>query len=118
MSKEDIAKIITELRELKLREVQLLNALESAVQNQTEPTPTNAPTATSPGATARSPIFQLGDQVVITNNILSPIGRYANKGDRTAVVLKVTPSRVDIRTDNGTKTWRAPHNLRPRRQDE
>jgi hypothetical protein len=117
MSKEDISKLITELKELKIRELQVLNALESAIQNQTEPTP-NAPTAAAPGTTARLPIFQIGDQVVITNKISSPNNRFANKGDRTAVVLKVALSRVDIKTSNGTKTWRAPHNLRLRRQDE
>jgi hypothetical protein len=117
MSKEEILDLIAELKQLKLRESQVLISLESAIQRQNEPTP-NAQTAVSPDTTVRPPTFRVGDQVTITNKVKRPINRPLNRGDLTAVVLKVAPSRVDIRTSNGTTTWRAPHNLRQRQQDE
>lgn len=117
MSKEEIVNLIAELKQLKIRESQVLASLESAIQRQSEPAP-NARAAVSPDSTVRPSIFQVGDRVTITNKVKRPTDRPINRGDLTAVVLKVAPSRIDIRTSNGTKTWRAPQNLRLRHQDE
>jgi hypothetical protein len=122
MSDRELAELIAELKELKLRELQVLASLESIVQTQhnttaaTSPTQHNTSTAASPRALEA--LFQVGDRVVITNKIRRPINRPANNGDRTAVVTKVALNRIDIRTSNGSSTWRAPQNLRLRTQDE
>jgi hypothetical protein len=106
MSDKDLSKLIAELKQLKIRELQVLASLELLVQ-RTEAT-----------AVIRTSPFQVGDAVVIINKIVHPINRPVNKSDRTAVVTKVAPSRIDLQTSNGSTTWRAPQNLRFRTQDE
>jgi hypothetical protein len=115
MSDNEVARLISELKELKLRELQVLSLLESLVQqNNTNHTTNHTATATTTLHTG----FVTGDRVVITNNIRRPLNRPVNKGDRTAIVINVTPKRIDLTTSNGVTTWRAPHNLRLRRHDE
>jgi hypothetical protein len=106
MSDNNLSTLIAELKELKIRELQVLASLELLVQH-TEAT-----------SAIRTLPFRVGDAVIITNKIIRPINRPTNKGDRTAVVIKVAPSRIDLRTINGSITWRAPQNLRFRTQDE
>jgi hypothetical protein len=135
MTTEDIKDLIAELKELKLRELQVIESLERAVREQ-EQNNNNSTTSVTSGITSPSPFaravatskpskntkvinqYQAGDRVVITNNITRPLNRTANKGDRTAVVTHVVGSRVHIRTSNNSKTWRAPQNLRYRTNDE
>jgi hypothetical protein len=109
MSDRELAELITELKELKLRELQVLASLETILIH-------NTPVATN--ITPISPLFQVGDLVFITNKIRRPINRPVNNGDRTAVVTKVSLNRIDLRTSNGSYTWRAPQNLQLRTQDE
>jgi hypothetical protein len=112
MSDPDLSKLIQELKELNLRELQVLSSLEAFVQLQTvEPTAVLV-------ATNNTTVFRVGDSVVINNKVRKPFNRYINSGDRTAVITKVSTSRIDIRTTNGGNTWRAPHNLRFRSHDE
>jgi hypothetical protein len=112
MSDPDLSQLIQELKELKLRELQVLSSLEALVQSQTaEPTAVLV-------ATDNTTVFRVGDSVVITNKVRKPFNRYINSGDRTAVITKVSTSRIDIRTTNGGYTWRAPHNLRFRTHNE
>jgi hypothetical protein len=112
MSDQDISQLIQELKELKLRELQVLSSLEALVQLQTvESTAVLV-------ATDNTKVFSIGDSVVITNKVRRPLNRYTNSGDRTAVVTKVSTSCIDIKTTNGSHTWRAPHNLRFRTHDE
>jgi hypothetical protein len=111
---DEIAELIAELKHLKLRELQVLSSLESLVHsnhlnlttNNVTPVPRHVPT------------FAVGNQVVITNKTSRPLNRPTNKGNKTAVVLHVAPTRIDITTSNGTTTWRALKNLRLRRIDE
>jgi hypothetical protein len=127
MPNEDIKKLITELKGLRLREIEVLNALERAIvdQNNTNNNSTdrgyNTPTANTVTVVEAEPttnVYQVGDRVVITNSITRPLNRSTNNGDRTAVVTSVVGRRVYIRTSNNTNTWRAPQNLRYRRNNE
>jgi hypothetical protein len=123
MSENNIAQLIAELKQLKLRELQVLATLESIVANQQSDTITTTvpdlPIATNitPIITPTQP-YQVGDLIVITNKIRRPINRSVNRGDQLAIILKVTPLRIDLRTNNGSLTWRAPHNIRLRSQDD
>jgi hypothetical protein len=100
-----IAELISELKQLKLRELQVLASLETILIH-------NTPVATN------TPPFQVGDLVFITNKVRRHINRQVNNGDRTAVITKISPNRIDIRTSNGFFTWRAPQNLQLQSQDE
>jgi hypothetical protein len=109
-----VAELIAELKQLKIRELQVLSSLESLIQlNHPYLTTTNV--VPTPG---RVPTFTVGDRVVITNKTKRPLNRPTNKGDKTAIVIHVAPTRIDIITSNGTTTWRSPNNLRARRIDE
>jgi hypothetical protein len=128
MSNEDIKKLITELKGLRLREIEVLNSLERAIaeQNNTNNNSTdrgyNTHTANTVMVVEAEPattnIYQVGDRVAITNSITRPLNRSTNIGDQTAVVTSVVGRRVYIRTSNNTNTWRAPQNLRFRRNNE
>jgi hypothetical protein len=111
MTDRDISQLITELKELKLKELQVLATIESLIQ-QAEVT---QGTLIIPGDPT---FFQVGDRVVIINKVRRPLNRSVNNGDRTAVVIKVSEGRIDLKTSNGFSTWRAPQNLRHRTQDE
>lgn len=123
MVRDEISDIIQELKALKLREAQLLEDLESAHLRalSRSSSPVDAPNrrtrdfSPNPGRTAtpaaRTARFNEGDHIVIINKVIRPLNRPTNRGDRTAVVTKVTKDRVYLRTSNGTNTWRAPNNV-------
>ena len=123
MSDNEILKIIKELKQLKVQETGLLNALEDAQNRQTTRHPRSATRSSSepsplPVQARVGNVFTKGDRVVITSKITKPYGRFLNKGDRTAVVTFVEEEKISIQTTNGTETWRKPKNLRHRREDE
>jgi hypothetical protein len=113
MSDRDISKLITELKELKLRELQVLATLESILQTQQTD---NTLVASAISQTKHT--YKVGDQVIITNKVNRPLNRTVNQGDRAAIVTKVSTNRIDLRTKNGFFTWQAPHNIRPQTNNE
>jgi hypothetical protein len=143
-----IIDLIEQLRQLRLQELRVLNTLEASLQQQaayqatsltadstTTSTSTHTPTNRSAGdravvtttntstPTNRNIIdrsvtpFVPGDHIVVTNRV-RVLGRATNKGDKTGVVQRIENRRVYIHTTNGTDTWRAPHSLRIRNEDE
>jgi hypothetical protein len=123
MSESDITNLISELKQLRLRELQVLATLESIVNNQQG---NNIPLVQC-GTPIATPVtdpttpfqqHQVGDLVVSTNKMRRPINCPVNCGDRLATITKVTPSRIDLRTGNGSHTWRVPHNIRFRLQHD
>jgi hypothetical protein len=122
MSQHDVTALTQELKNLKLREIEVLEALErlhlTAQDDTGLPVTPRAPPDTRTPKSSDTNSFKVNDRMVITNKVLRPLNRQANKGDRTAVVVKEDKQRIDIRTSNGTSTWRAPHNLRLRHHDE
>jgi hypothetical protein len=120
MSDDEVAKLIQELKQLQVQERRVIAALQEAHQIRQTGTTTTAPTnQISPTniiglARATDPVqvFEEGDHVVIINKVRKPNNRPIDSGDRTAIVVGVHTDRIDIRTTNGTLTWRAPKNLR------
>jgi hypothetical protein len=58
--------------------------------------------------------FRKGDRVRITNRVRRPATAgvsWTEERERLATVTRIIPDQVHIRTDNGTKTWRAHNNL-------
>jgi hypothetical protein len=126
MSKDKIDPLIQELKALQVREQNIINELEEThrAQLQGQEDPPSHSGASPPVylsvsdivAIARTtdhiPVFKIGDQVVIINKVRRTSSRALNEGDRTGTVVAVSHNRIDIRTSNGTLTWRAPKNLR------
>jgi hypothetical protein len=117
MSDDEVARLIQELKQLQVQERRVIAALEEAHRTrQTETTPTNRISTTNIIGLARAtdPIqyFSIGDHVVIINKVRKPNNRLIDSGDRTEIVVGVHTDRIDIKTTNGTLTWRAPKNLR------
>jgi hypothetical protein len=111
---QDIETLINELKQLKIRELRVLEALETTLQQQTN----GATQTTTVDPNNCSPYFKIGDRIAIKNKIIRPVNRPLNRGDRTATVTKATLERIEFRTTNGTETWRAPHNVRKLDHDE
>jgi hypothetical protein len=78
----------------------------TTTNNRTTPAAIATPVATLIEATdSTNEGYVVGDRVIITN---------ATKGnhDRRATVIRITNSRVCLRTDDNQHTWRAAKNLR------
>ena len=114
-----IEDLIEELKELRLRETAIIRQIKAANELRTH----NARDTTTTGqqgtsgneeATTRS-IIHAGDRVRITNKIRRPAtatATWTEQRERIATVTRVTADQVHIVTDNGTRTWRAPNNLK------
>lgn len=123
MPKDEVEEIILHIKSLRLQEERALVALEAAhrrsVQRQDSslpnppvPSPIATPSSSIPfGTTSTFRDFAEGDRILIRNKVLRPINRPVNQGDRIGIVTKVTRDRIHFRTNNGTTTWRAPHNI-------
>jgi hypothetical protein len=128
MSKQEFTKLIDELKQLKLRELEIIESIELNLENQQQGQQTpvnNTPNTTPPvarsffsTAAVERTVFSVGDRIVITNKITRPTNRPLNDGDKFGIVLKVAPKRIDIKTLNGSYTWRVPSNVRLHRTDE
>jgi hypothetical protein len=129
MTNDDIKELIAELKELRLRELRVLDSIERTLQQNDNTNNINPnivsgyvnPTVNAvavPDQARGTNVYKEGDRVVITNSITRPLNRAMNRGDRTAVVTHIVGNRIYIRTSNNTKTWRAPQNLRFRTNDE
>jgi hypothetical protein len=118
MAERQIEELIRELRTLKLRVATLEaeNDYQRARRESSEHTRTL--TAASNNSThdmERVNGIGRGDRVRITNTVKKPAywtKAWDEKKERVATVIKVTPSQIHFRTDNGVNTWRAPNNVR------
>jgi hypothetical protein len=100
MTEIDVNKLIEELRALKLRVARLERENKESTEQRTT---TNKALA-------------VGDRIFIRNRIHKPKNwppekDWSDKKERTATVTKITTNQVHFTTDNGTRTWRAPHNI-------
>jgi hypothetical protein len=119
MSDDEITTLIQELKRIQLHEQRVLAALDEAyqrstsVQGDTTPLPSPSSTNTPAAIYPFIPKYSPGDHVIITNKVRRPLNRAVEINDRKAVVLEVVSiSRINIRTYNGTVTWRAPKNIK------
>jgi hypothetical protein len=118
MEDKDFDELIEELRELKIREREIISALDQAsrtgrvqTRHETEARPHEGQAQVPYG-------FRQGDRVRITNKVRKPATAgpsWTEARERSAVVTKIVPDQVHILTDNGTRTWRAPNNLQIQR---
>jgi hypothetical protein len=104
MERKQIHELIKELKNLQLREAELISRIDAA----------NASLSGHRGATVEHD-FENGDRVRVTNQVRKP----ANWGTdlwnyhqaKTATVTFTTTDRIYFVTDNGIKTWRSPRNI-------
>jgi hypothetical protein len=119
-----IKELIGELRSLRIRETEGLNAIDKAIPAMYPPANQGLSTAVSIDTSAAASgtdsmvqdTFLVGDRVCtrveITNKVRRLFNRTPTNKDRSLTVIKVSEKRIDLITDNGTETWTAPHNLR------
>jgi len=109
MSEDDrIAKLIEELKDLRLQETSLIRQIEEANRRRQ-----GARVDHSSRVNERN--YRAGDRVYITSRIRRPVfapTTWTGYNERRATVTKVDGERVFFTTDNGTKTWRASKNIR------
>jgi lysyl-tRNA synthetase class I len=105
MPTETVDELIEQLKNIKIQEDTVLEKLSQARRQEKE-TQENTQGAK----------YSVGDWVFIKNTVRKPVGRSVNTNDRKATVLYTTSdgnqTKVYIRTDNGTRTWRLEKNLR------
>jgi hypothetical protein len=120
MDNQHIKELIGELRSLRIRETEVLNAIDKAIPAVYPPDNQGVSAAVSVDTSAAASgtdstvrdTFRVGDRVEITNKVRRLFNRTPTNKDRSSTVIKVSEKRIDLITDNGTETWRAPHNLR------
>ena len=139
MTHEETTTLINQFKELHLqakdihkKQQEIINRLEATHQASVQQQPTLIPVReerlspivtvpqVSPRATTLSEELRIdqykkGDRVRIINKVRKPAGRgQVETKDRTGKVIgrDLITERVYILTDNGTKTWRLPKNIR------
>ena len=116
MSEQDETKLlIEELRKLHLKEARILNRLEQIAPARGA---TSEPTYHLTEVDIR--YLSIGDRVQITNKSRTRTSILANIKGKIGVVTEIIkhPAKVYFRLEDGTVTWRAPHNLKLLIQDE
>lgn len=107
MSDDDkIATLIKKLKDLRVRETNLLRQIEEAHRQREYGRNNN-------GTHDRT--YRKSDRVYITSRVRKPASApdtWTAYNERRATVTRVVDERVFIRTDNGTETWRADKNIR------
>ena len=94
---DGVTDIVRELQLLHLRQAELLAQLETADRRST---PVSRTTKLSQG---QNTTFQIGDHVRITNpRFLQPT---------TGIIIRISATRITIRTPAGNTTVRAPKNI-------
>ena len=109
-----IDELIAELQELKIREAEIVTALERANRTARVRIPEVVEGHRQEGHAQVPYGFRRGDRVRITNRVRRPATAgvsWTEERERLATVTRIIPDQVHIRTDNGTKTWRAHNNL-------
>lgn len=111
-----IEDLIEELKALRVRETAIIQEIEAVNELRIRRTSngTNQQQETNDRENAFSGIRK-GDRVRITNKIRRPATAgpaWTEQQERTATVTRVTAKQIHIVTDNGTRTWRGPNNLR------
>ena len=113
MEDRSFEELVEKLRELKIKEAELTVRIEHARLARAE-----RPVATTVPPLERTFFtngFRPGDRVRVTNKVRKPATAgptWTEARERLATVTRAIPGQVHILTDNGTKTWRAPNNLK------
>ena len=113
MEEKSFEDLIEELRTLKIRETEIVAELGRV--NRARPGTNERNNRDNDNQTTVVNGIRRGDRVRITNKVRKPAtaGPTWTEGkERLATVTSVTATQVHFETDNGTKTWRGPNNLR------
>ena len=111
MKRRSFEELIEELQRLRIRETAVIAEIREAIGEANGADQENEDF----NLVAVTHGFRRGDRVRTTNRVRRPAtaGAAWNKNrERLATVSRVTVDQVHIITDDGTKTWRAPNNLR------
>ena len=116
-SDSKIEDLIEELKALRVRETAIIREIEAANESRIRraSSSTTQSRETNDAEDVSSNRIRTGDRVRITNKIRRPAtatATWTEQLERIATVTRVTPEQIHIVTDNGTRTWRAPNNLR------
>jgi hypothetical protein len=127
MDNVHIKQLISELRAIRIRELEVLDAIDLALPSAASEGDRNTASTSilDDGHSGPSNIrgntddtghtditYYVGDRIEITNKVRRLFNRTPTRRDHTGTVTKVSDKKVEFVTDNGTSTWRAPHNLR------
>ena len=119
--------LVEELRSLKIRveqveaildEYRALDEVEEDKQTRTTARGDRAQSTLVEAPPSPRTTYEKGDRVRIVNKVRKPAtwpvvwNDSAIENERRATVTHVVQHQVWIVTDNGTKTWRAPNNLK------
>jgi hypothetical protein len=116
MQDKSIEELITELQELRIRQTVIISEIQQVIREETEQNGHNEREANDVNVRAQGAAFGFsrGDRVRIKNKVKKPASAgpaWSESRERLATVTKIKVDQIHIRTDNGTETWRAPHNL-------
>ena len=120
MAEESIDDLINLLQELRVQESAVIARIQRATQlserSGRQPISQEGHQAHEDTANDQpEQRFNIGARVRIINKVKKPAtaGRdWTEERERLATVIRVRGEQVHIVTSNGTKTWRAPNNLR------
>jgi hypothetical protein len=114
MENKKIQELIKELKRLQLREAAIVSLIEATNAGRDENEFTHEE-GTERHIDATEHGVEKGDRIRIKNQVKKPAnwGRdfWEYKQARIATVTFVTVDRIYFVTDNGIRTWRAPHNV-------
>ena len=116
MQNRKFDELIDELRALRIRQDDIIAELEEVNRAATRHQAANegGPIENEEQAEPANGLRR-GDRVRIKNRVRKPAtagASWSEPRERLATVTRITPEQIFITTDNGTKTWRAPNNLR------
>jgi hypothetical protein len=110
MENKKIQELIKELKRLQLREAAIVSLIERTNAGRND----NEVSAERDSVTIEHGI-ERGDRIRIKNQVKKPVNWgedfWEYQQARVATVTFVTNDRIYFVTDNGIKTWRAPHNV-------
>jgi hypothetical protein len=114
MENKKIQELIKELKRLQLREAAIVSLIEKTNARRNETEVTHGEGVERYIATAEHGV-EKGDRIRIKNQVKKPAhwgeDLWEYQQARIATVTFVTADRIYFVTDNGIKTWRAPHNV-------
>lgn len=113
MEDKTFEELIEELRNLRIKETAIIAQIEKVNRNRTPGAQTADAHEDNRAVIANG--LKRGDRVRIKNKVRRPATAgptWSEANERLATVTRVTAEQVHITTDNGTKTWRGPNNLK------
>ena len=111
MQNRKFNELIDELRALRIRQDDIIAELEEVNRAATRHQAANEGGGPNENEEQAEPANGLrrGDRV---RKPATAGASWSESRERLATVTRITPEQIFVTTDNGTKTWRAPNNLR------